>query len=129
MLRPVATDDDRFYFDGWQQSRLLVQRCRRCEALRHPPSPSCPSCGDAGWDAVEVSGSGVVYSYVIPRKPSLGGLLPSPIVALIDLSDGVRVVSNLVGIEPAEVSFGLPVQLEFLTVEDGFRLPVFRSAR
>jgi 3-oxo-4,17-pregnadiene-20-carboxyl-CoA hydratase alpha subunit len=127
MFQPEPTDDDRFYFEGWRQGRLLFQRCRGCGALRHPPSPSCPSCRDVEWEAVQASGRGSIHSYVIPRKPAaVAASLPTPIVVLVDLAEGVRIVSNLVGIEPDAVRFGLPVQVEFLSAGDGLPLPVFR---
>ena len=126
MLKPVPGAEDRFYFEGWERRQLLVQRCRACGQLRHPPRPWCPSCRDPLWDPLEVSGLGEVYSFVIPRKPSPAAMLPFPIVALVALTEGVRMVANLVGIEPEDVRIGLRVQLEFAETGDGFLLPLFR---
>ncbi len=128
MLKPIPGDDDRFYFDGWQEGRLLLQGCSDCLQLRHPPSPACPSCLSPHWEAIPASGGGEVYSYVIPRKPALAGILPYPVVALVQLDEGVRVVANLVEVEPADVRFGQRVELEFREIEEGLRVPVFRPA-
>jgi len=128
MLKPVASADDRFYFDGLQRGELLVQRCLRCQSLRHPPSGVCPSCRSGEWEPVAASGRGELYSYVIPRKPALEGMLPTPIIALVELEEGLRMVSNLVGVEPGDARIGTAVVLEFLDVDDDFKLPVFRPA-
>jgi 3-oxo-4,17-pregnadiene-20-carboxyl-CoA hydratase alpha subunit len=129
VLKPIPGEDDRFYFDGWQEEELRIQRCSDCSQLRHPPGPSCPSCLSPRWEAVRASGAGEVYSYVIPRKPSLEGMLPSPVIALVQLDEGVRIVANLVEVEPADVRFGQRVELLFREIEPGFRIPLFRPAR
>lgn len=68
-LAPTTTPDTKFFWDALKEGRLLIQRCTSCAALRHPPRPMCPRCNALGWDTVEPSGRGEVYSFVLPRHP------------------------------------------------------------
>lgn len=123
--RPAITHDNAFFFEGAKQGKLLVQRCRGCEMLHHPPRAAC-ECGSFEWDTVEASGRGIVYSYVVnhyPQVPAFDYPLP---VGLIELEEGVRIVSDIVGIAPGEIRIGMPVQVEFEAFDDELTLPVFR---
>ena len=127
-LVPSMTADTQFFWDGAKEHRLLIQRCAGCGTLRHPPRPMCPSCQSLEWDAVEASGRGTVYSFVMPRHPPLPWFDDGYIVALVELEEGTRLVTNLVGVEPAEVSIGLPVVVSFETFDGGLVLPLFTPA-
>ena len=102
-LVPSMTADTQFFWDGVKQHRLLVQRCTACSALRHPPRPMCPSCHSLGWDAIEASGRGTVYSFVMPRHPPLPWFDDGYVVALVDLDEGTRLVTDLVDVAPENV--------------------------
>jgi len=88
----------------------------------------CPSCNSLEWDTVTSSGRGTVYSYVIPRHPQMPGFEEPYVVALVELAEGTRIVSNLVGIHPAEVTNGMPVEVVFEQFEGDLTLPLFRPA-
>ncbi len=124
-LAPSMTADTQFFWDGAKDNRLLIQRCRACAALRHPPRPMCPHCRSLEWDAIESSGRGTVYSYVMPQHPPLPFFDDRYIVALIELEEGVRLVSNLVDIDADDASIGMPVRVRYDTFDDGVVLPVF----
>ena len=124
-LAPTTTPDTQFFWDGVADSKLLVQRCTACGALRHPPRPLCPSCRSLDWDTIEASGRGTVYSAVIPHHPPLPWF-PEPFsVALVELAEGVRLVTNVVGIDPHQVTLGMAVRVRFETFDDGLVLPLF----
>ncbi|MFG2946614.1 bifunctional MaoC family dehydratase N-terminal/OB-fold nucleic acid binding domain-containing protein [Streptomyces adustus] len=134
--RPVVNRDNAGFWDGVARGRLLIQRCTGCATLRHPWLPGCNACGCPDWDTVEASGAGTVYSYVVmhhPRfpafSPSEGG--PGPAgpyaVGLIELAEGVRMVSNVIGVPYDKVRIGMPVRLVFQTYDDELVLPVFRA--
>lgn len=126
--RPAITPDIAFFFDGTRAGRLLIQRCASCGALRHPPLPSCPSCRSLDWDTVEVSGRGSVYSFVVVHHPQIPAFdYPLPI-ALVELDEGVRLVGDLIGVDPADVCIGMPVTVELVAVDDELTLPMFRPA-
>ena len=124
--RPAITLDMQFWFDGVKDGRLLIQRCASCGTLRHPPGPACGSCRSYEWDTLESSGRGVVHSFVVnhyPQVPAFDYPLP---VGLVELEEGTRLVADLVGVEPADIRIGMPVQVEFVAVDDELTLPMFR---
>ncbi len=122
---PILTEDNHAFWDAAREGRLVTQRCAGCERLRHPPRPMCPSCHGLEQEVVELAGTGVVYSYSIlhhPQHPSFD----YPVVAvLIDLDEGVRIVSNLVDVEPEDVQIGMPVEVRFVPTRDEMAVPVF----
>ena len=124
-LAPSMTADSQFFWDGVREHRLLIQRCAGCGALRHPPRPMCPRCQSLEWDTVEATGRGTVYSFVIPHHPPLPWFPEPYVVALVDLEEGTRLVSNVVGIAPDAVTIGLPVQVRYEHFEGDLVLPLF----
>ena len=124
---PGISDDTRFFWDGARAGKLLIQRCKGCGLLRHPPGPVCPGCHSFEWDTVEASGRGTVYSFVVMHYPEVSPFdHPNPIV-LVELEEGTRLISQIVGIQPGEVRIGQAVQVEFNSFNDGeLVLPQFR---
>ena len=116
--------DDDFFWEGVDQGKLLIQRCSQCGTLRHPPAPMCGSCQSLAWRPEPLSGRGVVYSWLISKHPTMPDATPRTVL-LIELEEGVKLVSNLVEGETVEI--GDPVQLTFGEVQ-GQRLPLFRRA-
>ena len=127
-LRPAPgiSDDTRFYWEGARAGELRIQRCKACATLRHPPGPVCPQCHSFDWDAVTASGRGTVYSFVVMHYPEVPPFdHPNPI-ALIELEEGTRLITQLVGVAPGDVRIGQKVQLEFHTYDGDLVLPQFR---
>ena len=127
--RPVVNRDNAGFWEGVAAHRLLIQRCTDCGTLRHPWLPGCNACGGLGWDTVEASGEGTVYSYVVMHHPPFPAFDPPYAVALVELAEGVRMVSNVVGVPYGEVRIGMPVRLEFLSCDEELTVPVFRAVR
>jgi uncharacterized OB-fold protein len=127
-LAPAITPDTQFFWNGLQERKLLIQRCGGCGALRHPPRPMCPKCRSLDWNPVESSGRGTVYSYVMPLEPRFPFFDYPYIVALVDLEEGVRLVSNLCGVDPADVTVGMPVEVFYRTFDNDLVLHQFRPA-
>jgi hypothetical protein len=124
--RPAQTRDNAFFWEGVAAGELRIQRCTGCNALRHPPGPMCPHCQSLDWDAITASGRGRVFSFVVAHHPPVPPFTYPNAIALVQLDEGTRLVSNLVGIDPADVTIGLPVQVEFTNVDDELVLPLFR---
>ncbi|MFC5801297.1 bifunctional MaoC family dehydratase N-terminal/OB-fold nucleic acid binding domain-containing protein [Streptomyces formicae] len=124
--RPVINRDNAGFWDGVAEHRLLIQRCGECGTLRFPWLPGCGACGSEEWDTVEAAGEGTVYSYVVMHHPSFPAFDPPYAVGLIELAEGVRMVSNVVGVPYDKVRIGMPVRLEFLRADEDLELPVFR---
>jgi uncharacterized OB-fold protein/acyl dehydratase len=122
---PAHTQDNAFWFEGAQRHALLIQRCTNCGTLRHPPLPACANCQSFEWDAVEASGRGTLYSFVVvhyPQVPSFEYPLP---IGLVELEEGTRVVANLTGVDPADIEIGMPLSAQFVDFDDELSLPVF----
>ncbi|MFJ9625307.1 bifunctional MaoC family dehydratase N-terminal/OB-fold nucleic acid binding domain-containing protein [Streptomyces sp. NPDC101181] len=131
--RPVVNRDNVGFWEGVAAHRLLIQRCTDCGALRLPWLPGCNACGGAEWDTVEASGAGTVFSHVVMHHPPFPAFAPDGeggpyAVALVELAEGVRIVSNVVGVHHDQVRVGMTVQLEFLVTDPELELPVFRVA-
>jgi uncharacterized OB-fold protein/acyl dehydratase len=125
---PALTQDNAFWFEGAQGHQLLIQHCTSCGTLRHPPLPACANCGSLEWDAIESSGRGTLYSYVVvhyPQVPSFEYPLP---IGLIELEEGTRVVANLGGVGRDDIAIGMPLQAEFVDFDEELSLPVFVPA-
>jgi uncharacterized OB-fold protein/acyl dehydratase len=124
--RPAQSHDNAFFWEGVAAGELRIQRCTSCKALRHPPGPMCPRCHSLDWDAIVSSGRGEVFSFVIAHHPPVPPFSYPNAIALIQLDEGTRIVSNLIGIDPADVAIGQRVRVEFTRVDDELVLPLFR---
>ncbi|WP_436956571.1 bifunctional MaoC family dehydratase N-terminal/OB-fold nucleic acid binding domain-containing protein [Streptomyces sp. SudanB182_2057] len=125
--RPVINRDNAGFWQGVAEGRLLIQRCTACGTLRHPWLPGCNACGGLGWDTVEASGEGTVYSYVVVHHPPVPGFDPPYAVALVELAEGVRMVGDVIGVPYDEVRIGMPVRAGFRRVDGEPTLPVFQA--
>jgi uncharacterized OB-fold protein len=127
--RPAINRDNQFWFDGAKAHKLLIQRCSGCKVLRHPPRPRCDKCGSYEWDALEASGRGTVYSYVVNHYPQVPAFDYPLAVALIELDEGTRLVANIVGIDPSDITVGMPVEVEFVDHDPDLTLPAFHPVK
>jgi uncharacterized OB-fold protein/acyl dehydratase len=112
--RPAINKDNQALWDGYRKHELRLPRCQGCQNVFFPPSPRCPKCGSFDMGYVESSGKGHVYSYVVVNHPQVPGFrYPLP-VGLIELEEGPRMVSDLVGVTGEQVSVGMPVEVDWL---------------
>jgi uncharacterized OB-fold protein len=133
-LAPSISPDTAFFWSGLQAHELRIQRCSECTTLRVPPRPMCGTCQSLKWEYLVASGRGAVYSFVMPKYPPLPFLEYPYVVALVELEERVRIVSNLSGIEPEDIEIGLPVEVYYETFHalpsgDELVLHQFRPAR
>jgi uncharacterized protein len=127
VLRPAVSRDTAFFWAGTAAGELRIQRCGGCGALRHPPGPACRACGAAKPGYVIAAGTGEVYSYVVQHHPPVPGRQLPIVVALVQLTEGVRMVGELLEVSPARVRIGLPVRVAFVRVDDALTLPAWRE--
>jgi uncharacterized OB-fold protein/acyl dehydratase len=126
-MRPPVSPDTEFFWAGAGQGELRIQRCGGCGALRHPPGPACPRCGSIGKAEYQVAaGTGTVYSYVVHHHPPVPGKKLPIVVAVVELTEGVRMLGELAGIDLREVRIGMPVRVSFDRVADDLVLPGWR---
>jgi uncharacterized protein len=129
VMRPVISRDTKIFWDGLSAGELRIQRCGGCGTLRHPPGPMCPGCwrpGPAEPGYVVAAGTGAVFSYVVHHHPPVPGKRLPLVIALVELDEGVRVLGEMVGVTPDQVSIGMPVRIEYLRIDDELTLPAWR---
>jgi uncharacterized OB-fold protein len=129
---PAPDADTKPFWEGCRKRELLIQECDACGRFHFPPSGRCPHCGAAGSRWVKASGRGRVYSWIVVVHPVpkevYAGDVPY-VVALVDLDEGVRMATNLVGCDPKAVVAEMPVEVTFHDVGDDLTLPYFRPAK
>ena len=117
------------YWAATVEGRLVVQRCTSCGHHQLYARAHCLVCrADVEW--VDASGDGVVYSFTVIRQNmsrSFRHLLPY-VVALVDLAEGPRLMTNIVGCPPEDVRIGSKVRVRFEPVSDEAALPCFELA-
>lgn len=128
---PIPTPETARYWDGCRDHQLLLQRCERCERYVFYPRAACPFCGlDDALEWVAASGRGRLSSFIVQHVPAPGYEDETPfVIALVELEEGVTMLSNVVGIEPDpdRLELGMALEVDF---EDRGELavPVFRPA-
>lgn len=126
---PVADPLTKPFWDGCREQRLLVQKCRACGSVRHPPGPVCLECRSPEADWIDSKGQGSVYSWIVVRHPIPAEVYADKVpyvVALIDLDEGTRVVSNITHCDLEAVEAGMRVEVYFRQATETVTLPQFK---
>jgi uncharacterized OB-fold protein len=124
--RPVGLHAE--FYEHCAKGELCFQRCRGCGAWRHLPRVMCAKCGSPEWEWAPSCGRGRIFSWTVthqPPHPALAAEVPYAAV-VVEMQEGVRLVSRLRGLAPEQLELDLPVEVEFEAQSDGFTLPVFR---
>lgn len=124
--RPARSPDNAFFWEGVERGELLIQRCAGCGELRHPPGPMCPHCHSLEWNTLKACGRGSVYSFVVSHHPPLPAFDQPNGIVLVELEEGTRLVSNLVGVATEDIVIGMPVEVVFTQVDPEMVLPLFQ---
>lgn len=106
------------------QGRFLIQRCGDCHRFVHFPRELCPHCGAMSLDFVEPAGTGTVHATTVVQRPAEQG--GSFNVCLVDLDEGVRLMSRVEGPAPGDVQVGQRVRAR-VQMKDGHGMVVFSS--
>lgn len=124
---PDSDDVTRPFWEACGRRELVYQRCAGCAHCWLPASVVCPRCWGVNPEWVQARGDATVFSYAVYHRayhPAFEALVPY-VVAVIELGEGPRLISNVVDIPPEAVTVGMTVRLDFQEVEGGL-LPVFR---
>jgi uncharacterized OB-fold protein len=126
-FEPPVSDRAKPFWDGTRERRLVLQYCRGDSLPIHYPREVCPRCLGTDLEWRPASGRGVVYAFTVNH---VAGSVPSDrplpfVVALVDLEEGVRMMTNIVGCDPKDVKVGMPVEVTWEALSDGRHLPVF----
>jgi uncharacterized OB-fold protein len=126
---PVPEPESAEYWRALRQGRLLVQRCRDCGRHQLYPRDRCTACrGQVEW--VQASGRGTVHSFTVIRQQHqrpFRDWVPY-VVALVDLEEGPRLMTNIVGVDPEDVSIGMAVRARFEAVSEEAGIALFEPA-
>ncbi len=117
LMRPSSSRDTKFFWDGVNAHELRIQR-RPDGTLQHPPVPAMWADKDAPADYVVSSGRGTVFSYVVHHAPKVPGRTLPFVIALVELEEGVRMLGELRGVDPAQVKIGMPVTATYIDFPD-----------
>jgi uncharacterized OB-fold protein len=125
---PRIDEESKGFWEACQRHELYVQQCGACAARRYYPRALCPAClsDDTRW--VLSSGKGTVYTYTVTyqnQSPGFRDELPY-VLAYVELEDGVRMLTNIVGCAPEAVRIGMPVEVCFDDVTPEVTLPKFK---
>lgn len=123
---PTPTGETEAFWEACRQERLLLQRCTDCQHWVFYPRAVCPFCWSDALRWLDASGAGHVRSFTVVHKPGHPGWLPATpyAVAVIRLAEGPTMLTALVGVEPDDVTVGMPVRVRFYPVGD-YTLPFF----
>ena len=124
---PRIDEESKGFWEACQRHELYVQRCGECRALRYYPRALCPACLSDRVEWVRCSGRGTVYTFTITYQNQAAGFrdeLPY-VLAYVELDEGVRTLTNIVGCAPDAVRIGMPVRVTFDDVTPDVSLPKF----
>ncbi|MFT7646301.1 MAG: putative OB-fold protein [Candidatus Poriferisodalaceae bacterium] len=109
---PVPTPETQPYWDAIAEERLRITRCSDCTDAFFPPSPVCPNCTSQNVEWFDASGRATLYSYVIQQRPLPYWETEGPrSVAMIELEEGPRLISSVVGCEQTPDALQLDMAL------------------
>lgn len=117
------------FWQAAKEERLTAPKCRQCGTFHMPPRPYCPECQSQEFEWPTLPGTASVYSFAVCHKspyPDVPDFDYVPVVVDLDGAPGARLVSNLVDINPAEVSIGMQVTVAWNPIQDGWKLPIFK---
>ena len=126
---PVPSKESQPYWDGLRDGKLLMQHCSSCKGYWFPPSLLCPHCNAATWAWTETKGRGRIFSYVVYHRvyhQAFAGDLPYA-VAVIELDEGPRMYSNVIGIAPDKLVCDMKVEVVYERITDTITLPKFKA--
>jgi uncharacterized OB-fold protein len=116
------------YWDGLRRRQLCLQRCDGCATTWYPPAPLCPHCWSRKFAWAKLSGCGRVNSWVVFHQSYFRGFesdVPYN-VAEVELDEGPRLLTNLVGIANEDIRAGMPVEIVFEEATAEITLAKFR---
>lgn len=128
---PIPTPETLHFWEGTRHGELRLQRCDECRHVYFPPRPFCPACASRKVSVFKASGKAKLYSYVINHRPAAPGFTPPYAIAVVELDEGPRMMSNILDCPQTPEALELDMRLEvtFEKLDDKVTLPQFRPAK
>ena len=129
MSLAVITPETVHFWEGTRSGELRLQKCAACSHVYFPPRPFCPQCASTNVGVLRASGRATLYSYVIHHR-AVPGFVPPYSIAVVQLEEGPRMMSNIVETEqtPEALQLDMPLEVVFQRMNDEISLPLFRPA-
>lgn len=129
LLRPYIDLDNEGFWEGVKQHKLVFQKCKYCGLLVHRPRPMCPRCLSTEKEWVPSEGKGIVYSWVnfVYVNAAYPGIKVPYAVVVVEMLEGVRMISNMYDVKPEDIYVGMPVEVVFDDIADDLTLPKFKK--
>jgi uncharacterized OB-fold protein len=130
VMEPAESSLSRPYWEATRDERLVLPWCTDCERFFWYPRVVCPSCLGEEIEWREAAGTGEVHAVSVMHKTGMGrDPADGPYaVAVVELAEGVRMLTNIVGVEPGAVTVGTAVRVAWHDLSDGRKLPMFTPA-
>jgi uncharacterized protein len=128
---PTPTPETQHFWDGTKRGELVLQRCNACEVVYFPPRPFCPKCSSRSVRPFAASGRATLYSFVINHRPRPDWPQEPHSIAIVQLDEGPRMVTNIVNVAqtPEALRLDQPLEVVFERLSDDIHLPVFQPVR
>ena len=127
---PQPTPDTRAYFEYAAKGELRVPQCLACDHVFFYPRTSCPRCGSPELEWLLCSGRARLHTYLINSRPAPGFEDDAPYaIAVVELEEGPRMMTNVVGVPqtPEHLVLDMDLEVVFDKHED-VAVPKFRPA-
>jgi uncharacterized OB-fold protein len=123
----TSDSDSQPYWDGIAQGELRIQRCDACSRAVFYPRALCPHCHSEQLSWITATGKGTIYSYTVAHQAfgSFANDVPY-IIAIVELTEGVRMMTRIIDAPRERVAIGVPVQVTFASLSEDITLPYFR---
>ncbi|HUS98433.1 MAG TPA: Zn-ribbon domain-containing OB-fold protein [Hyphomicrobiaceae bacterium] len=127
---PKPTPETQHYWDGTKAGELRLQICNSCNHTYFPPRPFCPKCSSRDVKVTKATGKGKLFSYIINHLPT-PGFKPPFAIAVVELDEGPRLMSNIVDCDqtPEALQLDMPLEVTFEAQNDEITLPMFKPAK
>lgn len=128
---PVPTPETQFFWDKCKEHELWLQRCETCQHVFFYPRMHCPECLSEDVPGFRASGKGILWTYMINHRPVPGFEDDGPYaIAVVQLEEGPRMMSNIVGIEntPENLVLDMPLEVVFEDATEEISIPKFKPA-
>ena len=128
--QPQSAPETKFWWDGINDGKLLLQKCQDCDHVYFPPRPFCEKCASRNVEAFQASGKATLYSYIINMRPRPDVSTEPSAIAVVTLAEGPRMMTNIIDCPQTPEALVLDMPLEFTTIDvEGGKLPQFRPAK